>query len=78
MDDNLGRFVELDILDPAAFDADQMVMVVLQWLGQFISGHSVAAAMEGDHFGVGEHGEGSVDRRERYSAVETEVDLGGG
>ena len=76
MDGNLVLLVELDILDAAALDADQVVMVVLQGLGQLVSGHPVTTPMERHDRGVGEHGEGSVDRRERHRAVE--VDLGGG
>jgi hypothetical protein len=77
VDGDFSRFVELDVFDPAAFDADQVVMVVLERLGQFVPGHTVSAVMGGDHVGVGEHSEGSVDRRERYRTVEVEVDIGG-
>lgn len=77
MDRVLGLRLELDVVDPAALDAHQMVMVVLERLGQLVPGHTVAAVMQCRHLGVRQDAESAVDGGQRHGALEIIVNLGG-
>ena len=72
-----GVGTELHVVDAAALDAHQVVMMVLEGLGELVPGDPVPSMVRRRHPGVGEHGEGAVDGGEGDRVVEVLADLGG-
>ena len=73
----LGVGPELHIVDATAFDAHEVVMVVLQRFGELVAGHPVTPMVRRCHSGVREHRERPVYGGEGDGSVEVLHDLGG-
>ncbi len=51
----------VDVLDRSALDADQVVVMASQPLGQFVSCQALGPVVRGQHSGVFQDREGAVD-----------------
>jgi hypothetical protein len=73
----LDSLTDLNILNPPAADAHEVVMVSPQPLGQLVAGEPRRRKMRGEHSGFLEDGKGPVQRRERNRLADDLAQLGG-
>ncbi len=73
----LVLIADVDVLHPAALDADEMMMMAAEPLGELEERHAVAVVRSGEHPGVGEHRQRAIQRRERDPGPEAPVELRG-
>jgi len=71
----LGLLIDVYVVDPSALDTDQVVVMLLQRLGQLISGDAIATMMRGSDGCPRQDGQSAIDGGERDCAVEVGVDL---
>jgi hypothetical protein len=57
----------IDVLDPPAIDADEMVMMSREPFSQLISRRSLRGQVRDDDLRLLEHGQGPVQRRQWHS-----------
>ncbi len=77
MQGGFGCRLQLHVVDPAAFQTHQMVVVLLQRLCQLVPGDTIAAVVRGSHIRLRQHAQGAVYGGEGDRAVEVGVDLCG-